>query len=69
MPPPSRKVRGLYKVIAWRVTSTICAGLISWAYLGEFSTATTLTLMLAFIMTFIHYIFELVWEEYIDNGL
>ena len=69
MPPISSKRRPLHKVIAWRITSTICAGLISWAYLGEFSTATTLTLMLAFIMTFIHYIFEMAWEEYIDNGL
>jgi len=25
--------------------------------------------MLAFIMTFIHYIFEMAWEEYIDDGL
>mgnify|MGYP006407922779 CR=1 FL=1 len=69
MPPISSKRRHLYKVIAWRITSTICAGLISWAYLGEFTTATTLTLMLAVVMTFVHYIFEMAWEEYIDNGL
>ena len=69
MAPISSKRLHLHKVIAWRITSTICAGLISWAYLGEFSTATTLTLMLACIMTFIHYIFEMAWEEYIDNGL
>jgi len=69
MPPISSKRRHLHKVIAWRITSTICAGLISWAYLGEFTTATTLTLMLAVVMTFVHYIFEMAWEEYIDNGL
>ena len=56
------------KVISWRFVSFICAGLISYAYLGELRRSLTLTIILTITMTVIHYIFEILWEKYIENG-
>ena len=51
------------KVIVWRIFSTTVAGTVSWIWIGELKKSLTLTIFLTFLMMFLHYLFETVWES------
>ncbi len=53
----------IYKVIVWRIFSTLVAGTVSWIWIGELKKSITLTIFLTFLMMFLHYIFERIWES------
>jgi len=61
----------LYKVIAWRMVSTIIGTFVTILYTGNVNKAVTLVLLLTVILTGVHYIFERLWETLIigtNNG-
>lgn len=54
----------LRKVIYWRVISVIVSILIAYFYLGELYDSFEMTMVEAFFLTLIHYVFEETWSKY-----
>jgi uncharacterized membrane protein len=53
----------LKKVLAWRMLSILVASTVSVGYMGEWERPLILTGLLTVIMTALHYVFELVWDN------
>jgi uncharacterized membrane protein len=53
----------LAKVIAWRTISILLTLVITYMYVGSIAHSLILTTILTFIMTFTHFIFEILWDK------
>ena len=51
------------KVLAWRMLSILVASTVSVVYMGEWERPLILTGLLTVIMTALHYVFELAWDN------
>ena len=52
------------KVLLWRVISIVATLVIVWLYLGDVKSATGLSVLLHFALTFLNYFFEIAWEKF-----
>ena len=53
----------VYKVLAWRLISILITLVSVWFWTGDIKEATGFTLVLHFVLTMSHYVFEKTWES------
>ena len=54
----------LFKIISWRCISVTSMLLTVWLLTGNIAEATGLTIIVQIIQTFVHGMFEALWEKY-----
>jgi len=57
----------LTKVILWRIISILVTMLLVYMFTGDIKQTASLTLMFHVIMTGLHYMYEELWDRYIED--
>lgn len=55
------------KVVSWRVVSITITMLLMSFIMGDVKEASKVTIMLHILLTFFHYIFEMLWGKFNEN--
>ena len=65
----ARKNMTLIKVVLWRIVSIVITLAIMWVMTGDPGSATKFTFFLHSILTFVNYLFEILWDRATSDKL
>jgi len=57
----------ILKVICWRALSVVAGTLLSILLLGDVAQSIKITLIFTVVFSFLHYLFEIAWEKWVDK--